>query len=58
MRFARLAWLLFLLPGATVTATLGCFVKDETDVRQLRTDIGERGVAALVAAAQGPHARP
>ena len=46
------------LDDATVVATLGCFVKEETDVRQLRTDIGERGIAALVAAAQGPHARP
>ena len=45
------------LDDATVTETLGCFLKDETDVRQLRADIGERGVAALVAAGQGTHAR-
>ena len=45
------------LDDATVSATLGCFLKDEADVRQLRTDIDERGVAARVAAGQGIHAR-
>jgi len=45
------------LDDTTVTATLGCFLKDEADVRQLRTDIDDRGVAALVAAGQSKHAR-
>jgi MoxR-like ATPase len=44
------------LDDATVTATLGCFLKDETDVRHVRTDIDERGVAAVVAGAHGKHA--
>jgi MoxR-like ATPase len=46
------------LDDATVTATLGCFLKDEADVRQLRGDIDERGVAALVAGGESKHARP
>jgi MoxR-like ATPase len=46
------------LDEATVTETLGCFLKDEADVRQLGTDIDARGVAALMAAGQGGHARP
>jgi hypothetical protein len=46
------------LDDATVTATLGCFLKDEADVRQLRGDIDERGVAALVAGGESKHATP
>jgi len=34
--------------------TLGCFLKDEADVRQLRTEIATRGAAALVAAGRQP----
>ena len=45
------------LDDTTVTETLGCFLKAQTDVRQIRTDIGERGVAAFVAAGEGGHAR-
>src|SRR5688500_2865763 len=45
------------LDDATVTATVGCFLKDEADVTQLRTDIDARGVAALAAAGQGKHGR-
>jgi len=45
------------LDDATVTETLGCFLKDEADVRQVRTDIIEHGVASRVAAGQSTHAR-
>jgi len=37
-----------------VTETLGCFLKDEADVRQLRTEIETSGVAALVDAGRAP----
>jgi MoxR-like ATPase len=33
--------------------TLGCFLKDEADVRHLRTEIEARGVSALVAVGRG-----
>ena len=46
------------LDDAIVTETLGCFLKDQADVRQLHADIDARGVAALVAASHGAHARP
>ena len=46
------------LDDATVAETLGCFLKDEADVRQLGAEIDARGVAALVTAGQGSHARP
>jgi MoxR-like ATPase len=46
------------LDDTCATDTLGCFLKDQSDVRQVRTDIDERGVAALVAAERGGHARP
>jgi len=36
------------------TETLGCFLKDEADVRQLRAEIETRGAAALVAAGREP----
>ena len=42
------------LDDTTVTETLGCFLKDEADVRQLRTEIEKRGAAALVAAGREP----
>ena len=32
-----------------VTETLGCFLKDQSDVRQVRSEIETRGVSALVA---------
>ena len=35
--------------GAVVTETLGCFLKDQSDVRQVRSEIETRGVSALVA---------
>ena len=41
------------LDDETVTETLGCFLKDEADVRQLRTSIETRGAAALVVAGRG-----
>jgi MoxR-like ATPase len=46
------------LDDSTVTETLGCFLKDQNDVRQIHTDIDERGVSALVAAGRGTQARP
>jgi MoxR-like ATPase len=46
------------LDDATVAETLGCILKDQSDVRQVRADIAERGVTALVAAGRGGHARP
>ena len=36
------------------TETLGCFLKDEADVRHLRTEIEARGAAALVAVGHEP----
>jgi hypothetical protein len=33
--------------------TLGCFLKDEGDVRQLRAEIEMRGASALIAAGRG-----
>ena len=53
-------WLAALVPFVITTqfALVGTgILKDEADVRQLRTDIDERGVAALVAAGQSKHAR-
>ena len=35
--------------GAVVTETLGCFLKDQSDVRQVQSEIETRGVSALVA---------
>ena len=36
------------------TETLGCFLKDESDVRQLREEISARGAASLVSAGHEP----
>ena len=37
------------LDDETAADTLGCFLKDEADVRQLRAELATRGAAALVA---------
>jgi MoxR-like ATPase len=39
---------------AIATETLGCMLKDEADIRQIRADVASRGAAALVAAGQSP----
>jgi MoxR-like ATPase len=36
------------LDDATVDETLGCFLKDEADIRQVRALLTERGVAAII----------
>ena len=41
------------LDDATVTETLGCFLKDEADVRQLRMAIETEGADALIVAGRG-----
>jgi MoxR-like ATPase len=41
------------LDDAVATETLGCFLKDEADVRQMRAEIETRGVTSLVAAGRG-----
>jgi MoxR-like ATPase len=41
------------LDGETVTETLGCFLKDDADMRQLAAEIAMRGVDALVAQGAG-----
>lgn len=38
------------LDDATVTETLGCVLKDEADIRRVRTEVASHGAAALVAA--------
>jgi hypothetical protein len=44
------------LDGETVQETLGCFLKNEGDLRQIGAEVAARGVAAIVAAgdADGP----
>jgi MoxR-like ATPase len=42
------------LDDAVASETLGCVLKDEADIRQVRADVERRGVAALVAAGRAP----
>ena len=42
------------LDDAIATETLGCVLKDEADIRQIRADVASHGAAALVAAGQRP----
>jgi hypothetical protein len=42
------------LADDVVTETLGCVLKDEADIRLVRSEIERRGVAAIVAAGQEP----
>jgi MoxR-like ATPase len=41
------------LDGDIVTETLGCFLKDEADMRHLTAEIAMRGVGALIAEGAG-----
>jgi MoxR-like ATPase len=40
------------LDDEVTSETLGCLLKDEADIRQLRAEVGNRGAASLVAAGQ------
>jgi MoxR-like ATPase len=42
------------IDDAIVSETLGCVLKDEADIRQVRAEVASRGAAALVAAGQNP----
>jgi hypothetical protein len=36
----------------TASETLGCVLKDEADIRQIRAEVASRGAAAVVAAGE------
>ena len=42
------------LDDAVVSETLGCVLKDEADIRQVRAEIARRGAAAMIAAGESP----
>ena len=42
------------LDDDVATETLGCVLKDEADIRQVRADVERRGTAAVIAAGQAP----
>jgi MoxR-like ATPase len=41
------------LDDATASETLGCVLKDEADIRQIRAEVAKVGAAGLVAAGEG-----
>ena len=42
------------LDDDVVSETLGCVLKDEADIRQVRAEIARRGAAAMIAAGESP----
>ena len=42
------------IDDATASETLGCVLKDEADIRQVRTEVAKVGAAGLVAAGESP----
>ena len=41
------------IDDATASETLGCVLKDEADIRRIRTEVGKAGAAAFVATGEG-----